>query len=252
MLFRSAGWIVPLFISVLINRGNSTKTKVGDILSFMIPLCAGAFVIMNYNLIRFGSPFEFGQFYQLTTEDIHYNRVKLRDLFAALWYYFFDGYILKSEFPWVQSTNSFTNHSGNFFYGPLNTGAMIMPISWGICLITKGLSDSDKDRKMNAIIYSALLMTVAVALMDYCIAGVAQRYSCDIQPALCLAGALLIMKNAGKDFRDGKLLVVRVCWLLCIVTYIIAFCLIFSNYRQFIYKYSPDKYLFFVNMLSFR
>ena len=246
----AAGWIIPLFITVLLNRGHTARHKLADALSYLIPLAAGAAVIMAYNSRRFGNPFEFGQAWQLTLEDIRYNRVSLRQLGQAIYYYFMDGLRLSPEFPFLAPGAAYVNHTGNWFYHVVNAGALTMPLTWALPFLF-ALPDKGRRGKL-AVCLCAVLVTVPLALVDYCVAGVAQRYVCDLLPSLCLAGMLVCAELSGRDAAQARGRSSAVAGMLCIATICIALCLVFANYRSFISQYNPAAYLELYQLFTIR
>ncbi len=237
----AAGWIAPLFILVLCSRRHGWRRKLADAAGYLVPLCAGAAAIMAYNAARFGSPLTFGQTWQLTLEDIHYNRLSLRDIGHAIYYYFFDGLRLTGEFPYITTAAAYINRSGNWFYGVANAGALTMPVTWGLLLIC--CLPEKKRRGQMAVYLTAALFTLPLALSGYAIAGVAQRYVCDIQPTLCLAGGMVLLALSSRDIQENRGHTAVIHSALCVCTCLIALALVFSNYRNFVMQYAPDRYL---------
>ena len=130
------GWLLPLFLLVLASHEDNKRSKAMDAASYLVPLCLGMCAIMYFNYIRFNSPFEFGQFHQLTVEDTRKNAVSLACAPMALWYYLFDGVDLCVDFPWLRLTNTFVNHTGNFTYHSINIGALLIPVTWGVFVLS--------------------------------------------------------------------------------------------------------------------
>ena len=246
----AAGWLVPMFVLVLADGRRAAKQKALDAASFLAPLLLGAALVMAYNARRFGSPFEFGQTWQLTLEDIHYNRLRLQDVLPALYAYFLEGLRLTPEFPWFTLGSAGVNHTGNWFYGVANAGAFTMPVTWGLLGIWL-LPDRHR-RGKQAIYLTAVGVTVLLALLGYAAAGVAQRYVCDILPTLCLAGMLVMADVTGQDVQAGRGHSAALMLGLCGLTCLIACCLMFSNYRGFISLYAPEKYLTLYQLFTIR
>ena len=93
-------------------------------------------------------------------------------------------------------------------------------------------------------------MTVFVALSGYCIAGVALRYVCDILPALCLVGAMVLTEAVSPDAIEGRGHTSGIAALLVCLTVIVALAFAFSNYRNYISLYAPAKYLQLFNLFT--
>lgn len=242
----AAGWVMPLLIVYLLDKKQAAKQKAVDALSFLAPLLLGAAVIMVYNQLRFGSPFEFGQRWQLTLEDIHYNRLRLSDLPQVIWRYYLQGLRVTAEFPWFSPDGAFTNRTGNFFYGVANAGALTMPAAWGALLLA-ALPEKRRRGKL-AVYLCAALTTLIVAAAGYAYAGAAHRYTCDILPTLCLIGMLTLTDLCAAGSRRARALA---CSLFA-ATAVIAICLIFGNYRGFIRQYNPAAYLRLYQLFSIR
>ncbi|MBO6138062.1 MAG: hypothetical protein J6O71_05555 [Lachnospiraceae bacterium] len=245
----AAGFLAPLFIFVLIDGTRSVKDRLKDALSYLVPLGLGECTVMTYNYMRFASPFDFGQYVQLTVGDIHYNTLDFEKFFRAIWYYFFDGLQLSADFPWLRTTADFVNHTGNRFYAEENAGAFVMAVCWGVFLLPiKDLKDKDK-RERSIVYLSVLVLTVLTAFMDFCVGGVLFRYICDILAPLSLTGALLILERVGRCTEKEAGLAYKAVMVVCLLTFLAAFTFIFSNERNSIKMFAPDRYLYFVRKL---
>ena len=246
----AAGWLLPLFVLVLTDKKRSARGKAADAACYLIPLAAGAACIMVYNAVRFGSPFEFGQTWQLTLEDIHYNRFALNSVLPALQSYYLEPLRWTGEFPYIAWGDGPVNHTGNWLYSVAGAGALTMPVTWGLAEWFF-LPDKGK-RGRGTVLAVAAAVTVPLAVTGFTVAGSAQRYVCDILPPLCLAGALLLASGAGRSAREGRGAATARACLLCCLTAAIACCLVFSNYRNFISQYAPQQYLELYRLFTLR
>ena len=237
----AAGWLAPLFVLVLRDKARTPRQKAADALCYLVPVGLGAAAVMAYNAARFGSPFEFGQLWQLTLEDIHYNRLRLSNVLPALYSYFLAGLRLSPEFPFVAPGAALANHSGNWLYAVGNAGALTLPVTWGVLLLP-ALRDKRRRGKL-AVLLCAVLCTLPLAVYGYAIAGSAHRYACDILPTLCLAGMLALCDRCAGDASEGRGLSTALVCALCAATVFVALGLTFDNYRCFIRQYSPDRFL---------
>lgn len=236
-----AAFVAPLFVAVALNKEEKRFDRLRDATSFLVPVVLGAAVIMLYNMARFDSPFEFGQKYQLTTENIAYNTLNLRGILQAIYYFFIDGLQLVPEFPYLTVADNFVNRTGNFFYGVCNAGAFTMPLTLCIFLLPR-VREKKLHGKM-ACYVTSILMTVVIAVSGFFVAGVAQRYVCDILPVLCLVGALCALDVTAVEIKESRGTLQSVVSVVCVLTIIVGLAMTFSNYRCFISQYSPDKYL---------
>lgn len=243
-----AAFVAPLFIGVALNKKEKPADRVRDAAAFLLPVMLGAAVIMAYNMARFDSPFEFGQKYQLTTESIVYNAFNLRSALQAVYYFFIDGLQWVPQFPYLTVAENFVNRTGNFFYGVCNAGAFTMPLALGIFLMPL-LKNKCKGGKI--FCYGAgVAMTVVIAVSGYLVAGVAQRYVCDILPVLCLIGALCVLEVTAAEIQEKRAVLQGLMSVACVATIVVGLAMTFSNYRCFISEYSPDKYLHLFHLFT--
>ncbi|MBQ4552981.1 MAG: hypothetical protein IJA59_08525 [Clostridia bacterium] len=243
-----AAFVAPLFIGVALNKKEKLFDRVRDAVSFLLPVTLGAAVIMLYNLARFDSPFEFGQKYQLTTESIAYNSFNLRSIWQAIYYFFLDGLQMTPQFPYLTVADHFVNRTGNFFYGVCNAGAFTMPLTLGIFLLP--MVKNKRYRGKLACYGCSVMMTVVIAVSGFIVAGVAQRYVCDILPVLCLIGALCLLDVTALEIEDKRAALQSIAAIACVLTLAVGLAMTFSNYRCFISEYSPDKYLHLFNLFT--
>lgn len=105
---------VPLLLVYLSSGRASRRQKARTVLCAMIPYAVVAALLMWYNAARFGSPFEFGQAYQLTVADLH-SYGSFGETFSLSWelrglYENFFGFSGFSEtFPFIRYGGAFVN-----------------------------------------------------------------------------------------------------------------------------------------------
>lgn len=237
-----AAWLIPCFILTLVNSSYSKKEKIMSVLAYMIPVSLGALVIMMFNYIRFNNVFEFGQFYQLTIEETKYNKTTIRNIIPSLFYYFIDPLSIRPDFPWFMSRTNYINHSGNYFYGVVNSGVLSCPLTWGMIFAPA----SKVKRKW--FLYIVFISTIGISIIEYSVAGVAQRYVSDILLSLCLIAFVILISLFGERNREGIINIIVI--VLSYLTICVEICLVFNNYRMFISFYNPDKYIYFVRLFS--
>ncbi|WP_022766622.1 hypothetical protein [Butyrivibrio sp. XPD2006] len=239
-----AGLLIPLFLMILVSKEYTIKNKANFALSYIIPLVIGAALIIRFNMIRFGSPLEFGQNYQLTVSDIHYNKVNLAHLPAALYYYFFDYLEFKLEFPFISVGSHFVNHTGNMFYDSASFGIFVFPITWPSLLLTRRMPEDNRNLMAFRI---AMFVAIVVALMDFDIGGLNYRYPVDILPITVLAGGVAVMKYMECNHMENKILVASIA--IMTTTILLAVLLIFILHGvNYICEINPRMYLKYFRM----
>ncbi len=93
---------------------NYIKTKDGilSVLSVGIPMALIGGLLMAYNALRFGSPFDFGAFYNLTFNDMRYRGTVLDRVPVGAVYYLIRPMELVPEYPYFGNINVQTRYLG--------------------------------------------------------------------------------------------------------------------------------------------
>ncbi len=199
--------LAPVFISILIDSKQKLIFRIGQAVSFLIPVCAIGAGIMYYNFLRFGSPLDFGANYQLTVSDIHANTLRLSALFPALYHYFLQPLGVFSTFPFFAIQGFHMNNYGMYAYTDYIVGALQFPlILMGFLLIPKAFKMNScgtglvKFRQRGFYI-ACFVLAIGIAWADFCLAGTHLRYLMDIMPILVtgsICTVLFTTKNPGK------------------------------------------------------
>ena len=201
----------------------------------VIPLVLCGLALMLYNDLRFGSPFEFGQRYQLADE-----RVGGRRLFSPgfLWFnfrvYFTEAARWTRSFPFIRDVagprlppghDPIEHVFGVLSNMPILCLALAAPLAWRARL--------EPDRGVvRAIAVSAALLFATVALLLCLFFGTSWRYEMDFLPSLALLSVIGIfgLERAVVGRRSLRILA-RAIWGLLLV-YSVAFNLLESVNRH--------------------
>ena len=234
----------PLYIEMLFSRKRPIGERLCAIASFGIPLVVGAAVVMWYNAARFGSPFDFGNNYQLTFSDISYNTLELNMLFPAIYHYFLQAPEVMGSFPFlnINAVNLGVYRGYTYIYG--SVGAFAFPSTLGIF----GTAAVKHDRQKLFTYVAAILTAVAVAFFDMCMAGVHIRYLADISFPLALVASLVLLELAERSEalseRARKHIFFAVSTLF-VLSIVMAASLLFANEANNMYKNLPELFMFF-------
>ncbi len=232
MLIVAGCFVLPIFLSVLIDNRIEKSSKLIDALSFLIPAALCGIGTAYYNYVRFGSIFEFGATYQLTVSDISYNKFRIENILPALYYYFIQWPGCSGHAPFLIVENVYKPISGNYFYSAVNIGLLSIPLNWSIAAI--GPTLSRKEFIKSATYISILMSTVFIAILNFCLAGICIRYVCDISLPFAILSGLIILDANRNAFesgdRNGKI-IYNISILYIILTIFICTVLIFINER---------------------
>lgn len=240
--------LVPLFIGLLTEKNRSRIFKAAETSGFLIPAAIGAVLIMRYNMLRFGSPFDFGAAYQLTVSDVHANKLQLSGIFPAIYHYFFQIPRFRPSFPFFEpqfvSLNNYTKYTyvdsalGAFSYPLIALGMIFLP------LMLKRKSALQSDREMQLRRKWVMLIGIVVALFmawqEFCMAGIIDRYVLDILPLLTLIAGTGVLFAAGQS--DGFGIRYKAGAASAIATLCISWLLIIGRRGGTISMHFPDLY----------
>ena len=173
----------------LINR-----KRVSDAVSFCLPYLLVAAGIMYYNAARFGSPFDFGATYSLTSNDMTRRSFNLHQAVLGLWHYIFRPPVIESDFPFLQgvqiaSSSYMGKLNAEYTYGGILAGNAFLWILFSVHSSKKLLQE--KGIYIVAVVSAAI--TVILSVVDVTGAGILQRYMVDMIWGFWFAAVLLML-----------------------------------------------------------
>ena len=241
--------LAPLYIDLLFSKKRAVAEKLKNLAAFGVPLAVGAFAVMAYNIARFGSPFDFGNNYQLTFNDTSYNTVSLYKFFPAIYHYFLQMPAVTGMFPFLELNKVSLDVYREYTYTYGSFGVFALPASLGIFGIPS--LRSDKAKKFTYV--SAVAVAVAVAFFDMCKAGVHPRYVADIAFPLMFIGVLTLLELAqyasGLSERARRHVFFAVNTVF-VLTVIVAAAFLFANEADNMYNLSPRLFGFFEKLFA--
>lgn len=168
-----------------------SRVGAGEAAAFLLPVIAVAAVLMWYNAARFGSPFDFGANYNLTSNDMTRRGFSVGRIAPAVLTFLFGVPGISTVFPYLSATRMSTNYMGltitELFYG----GAFVcLPLLWGLAVLPLARRRLGKQRDLRALLLLTLAAMLVLAILDCEMAGMLYRYQSDWLGPLLLAGAL--------------------------------------------------------------
>ncbi len=191
--------LVPVFLSILFDKNQKFLLRLAQAAAFLVPVAACAAGLMYYNVLRFGSPFDFGANYQLTVSDIHANHIRPSAIFPAIYHYFIQPFSTSNQFPYIRMWGFYMGNYGMYAYTDAIVGALNYPlILMGTLLIPRSMRMEgigiEKMRRRGFII-GCFLLAAGIAWADFCLAGVHIRYIFDIMPLLLLGSVCTVLST---------------------------------------------------------
>lgn len=185
---------IPLFWDEVIHKRELFGKKgLADTVCICMPYVLVAAGIMYYNAVRFGSPFDFGATYSLTSNDMTKRSFNVQQMLLGLWHYFLQPPQLSSDFPFVQGIQV----SSQSYMGRLNAeytyGGMLVSNAMLWILVFAGRGRSMLKRKgLWAFAAANAVIAVVLGIVDVTGAGILQRYTVDMIWGLMAAAVLVL------------------------------------------------------------
>ena len=198
-----------------------TKGRVKETLCFILPYVLVAIPVCMYNYARFGSIFDFGAAYSLTTNDMTHRGFSVSRLVRSLYYYLFQPPVINADYPFMDTAMISGSYMGKFLFEHTYGGIMVantFMFSLWIMLFT-GFKKTDK--RIRALIGFMLASGLVIAGFDANAAGVIYRYTCDFAPVFFFAAAacwlILLDRNSGDGTTLIRARVAHICLLLGLI-----------------------------------
>lgn len=172
------------------------KAVIGALTAVLLPALAVALPLCIYNAVRFGSPIDFGERYQITVADMTHYRNSLTNLLPTLGYYLFLPLRFSHEFPFLAINP--TPLASWSYAEPLVGGLFVLCPA--LLLVALLLMPSIRRRIRRSgllrIVLAALPLALLLLLIDIVKGGIGWRYMIDFGwlvtlAALVVAGAIL-------------------------------------------------------------
>ena len=168
-----------------------TRQGAGEAATFILPVVLVAVGLMWYNAARFGSPFDFGANYNLTSNDMTRRGFAVGRIAPAVVSFLAGIPGVQTVFPYLTAAKMQTNYMGltitELYYG----GAFAcLPLLWGLAAPTLARGRLAQCRDLRAVLRLVLVCTIVLAVVDCQMAGMLYRYQSDWLGPLLLAAAL--------------------------------------------------------------
>ena len=223
---------IPLFWDEVIKKRELFgKKNLKDTVCICLPYVLIAAGIMYYNAARFGSPFDFGATYSLTSNDMTKRSFNLHQALLGIWHYFIKPPVITSDFPFLQGIQI----ASDAYMGKLNAeytyGGMFAcnAFLWILVYLNRG-KEILKEKGIYAFVLVSALVSVLLSVVDVTGAGILQRYMVDMIWGVWLAAVLLWFAIAEKSGHTGNNKTVAVILIvICLLQAAYGFGVVFGN-----------------------
>ncbi len=192
LLLASGMAFVIFWTSVFKDRSLFSKKGWKSSIAICLPYILIAAGIMWYNAARFGSPFDFGANYNLTTNDMTGRGFRVERVGLSIFTYFFQFPNITADFPFLQSVSIENNYLGRTITEPMFGGIFaVIPLLWILILLPSKWRELQKN-KIFALCLVPLIVSFVIGIFDAQGAGLLQRYVSDFSFLACLSAVILV------------------------------------------------------------
>lgn len=229
------------------------KTGKAQTLALCLPFVLGAAGIMAYNALRFGSVWDFGANYNLTTNDMTHRGWVWGRCGLGIFSYLLQPLRLGSVFPFLQDFPVETVYQGLTVSERMIGGVLwLFPVlCFGVCGL--GRKKWFADRSCYALVWASQLLALALVVADTQMAGLLTRYFGDFVWIAMIGSVFTIL--AGLDWlsrqRADSSALLRLAVLACVLTLIFSFLRIFAHSEDSIRSANPALYYSVQYLISF-
>lgn len=251
LLLVSAFAFLFFWNAVFKERSLFSKKSILSTVAICIPYVIVAAGIMWYNNARFGSPFDFGANYQLTTNDVTGRGFRVERTGLALFTYFFQLPNITAAFPFLRSVNIDTNYLGQTITEAMFGGIFAtIPLLWCVVLLPSIGKRMVKGHRL-ALCLLPLGLSLIIGVFNGQAGGLLQRYVYDFA-FLAILSAIAVMLYIYERARGKfKLYSNSFLTLSAVGSGIYCFMCIFAKYGTEIYIYNPRLFNYVSDMVQF-
>lgn len=179
--------LVLFGVSLICEKGKWRRGRA--VMAVLLPFCAVLGLLLAYNAARFGSPFDFGANYNLTTNDMTHRPASVELAVSSLFYYYLQPPAVDLSFPFVHPTATPFDYAGKMVVEPMYGGiCMCAPC---VVLSIAGLWSHNRKLKIFCVLMIALSLVVAV--FDSLGAGLLARYALDFAFPMALSSVVFVL-----------------------------------------------------------
>ncbi len=209
--------IIIFWDDVFKKRNLFSKKSIKETLCLVMPVIIVAVAIMYYNYARFGSPFDFGANYNLTTNDMTRRGFEFDRIFLGIYYLLFAPPSITPIFPFVEKVGVVTSYIGRTISERSYGGFFWTNVIAILGLFAYKFKDLIKDKTVYQISVACGIFAIIIIVADTQMAGVLPRYIADFAWLLMLStliGILAVMTNDKVNDKIKRVIIVLV--VLCI------------------------------------
>lgn len=211
--------VLPLILNYLANKGNSEKKNklaryfanifckenIKTIVAVASPYVVIGILLMIYNQVRFGSPFDFGVAHQLTVYDTSYFKLTSISKLPTV----IQNGLLRlpktsANFPFLELPDTEITYHG-YLFAMGGIGVLAYPFIWAFVGVPVTVKNSLKGSKDKAFVIASAIMALVLCYTTIVMGGASFRYSLDFGWAFAIPSIFVIFAIEGWARKKGVL-----------------------------------------------
>ncbi len=223
LLLATVIGIIFFWRAVFKERLLFSKSSVKSTVAICLPYVIIGAGMMLYNYSRFGSPFDFGANYNLTTNDMTVRGIVMDRNITGLFYYFLQPLNVDNVFPYLHYVRPAAAYQGVTIAEKTMGGLLwLTPITFlGVRGFLKRKWYEKSDMRPYYTACAAAVISVVIALADAQMAGILSRYYADFAWLMILASAIAFFAEYGRMSGERKNILIKiliVCFVIAVLT----------------------------------
>ena len=179
------------------------RMEINRFLAIAFPYAVVAVLLMLYNYARFGSPFDFGASYNITTNDMTHRGFYLGRIGEGIFQYLFQLPVLTTSFPFVRETYLTSDYLGQTirenFFGGLTISHFIVSAGFGYASVRSRM----ENKEIRGFWWVSITGAIAILVADASMAGIVVRYMTDFSWLLFLGAFVVILQLLSEEKYHG-------------------------------------------------
>lgn len=159
--------------------------------------------LMYYNYIRFGSPFDFGANYNLTTNDMTHRGFNVGRLADGIFQYLLQLPNISYIFPYVSPTDFDSAYIGTTIKEMMFGGVFFTHIILLVLPFIKKVKKQLSQKKLMGMTITSIIFALVVVIADTEMAGLLYRYYSDFLWLLLIPAVIIILQLWENYNTDG-------------------------------------------------